>query len=65
MDGKRNMGEWLELVLLALVAAGTIVTATEIRAIARDGLSLEISVDQVEEIVDAYRAAVSDMQEGE
>ena len=39
---EKSKERWLERILLAIIAAATIVTACEMRMIVRDGLSMEI-----------------------
>lgn len=55
-------GRWLERILLAIIAAGTIVTAVEVSKIAKEGFEIVLTEGEVNEIVEAYEAARSDME---
>lgn len=57
-----NKTDRIKTVLLAIIAAGTIVTAVEVSRIARNGFSIELTDKEVNEIVEAYSAAVEDME---
>ena len=57
MKGERT----LEKVLLALIAAATIVTAVSVREIARNGFSIELTAEEAQKVVEAYEQAVKDM----
>lgn len=52
--------ERIKLVLLGLIALGTTVTAAVAIEVAREGLSMEISLEEAEEIEAAYNAAMED-----
>ena len=59
MKGERT----LEKVLLALIAAATIITAVSVREIARNGFSIELTAEEAQKVVEAYDQAVKDMGE--
>lgn len=54
--------EKVKLVLLGLVALGTTVTAIEVSRIAMNGFAIELTADEAKDIVDAYNAAIEDME---
>lgn len=56
-----NKTERIKVVLLGLVALGTTVTAAVAIEVAREGLSMEISLKEAEEIEAAYNAAMEDL----
>ena len=54
--------EVIELVLLAVIAVAGCVTAAVAIKVAREGLSMEISMEEASEIEAAYNAAMEDMR---
>lgn len=56
-----NKTERIKVVLLGLIALGTTVTAAVAIEVAREGLSMEISLKEAEEIEAAYNAAMEDL----
>lgn len=54
--------ELLELVLLAVIAVAGCVTAAVAIKVAREGLQMEISMEEASEIEAAYLQAVEDME---
>ena len=59
--------EILKVVLLGAMTIGTAVTAVQVTRLVRNGLSMEISIEEAEQLAgkvnEAREAAISDMKE--
>lgn len=67
---KQELAEWLKMALLGVIAISGIITAKEVKRVARDGFEMEITMEQADSLVqkanEAKEAALEDMvEEGE
>lgn len=54
--------EKIKMVLLGLITACCIVTAASVAKVASEGFEIVLTAEEVDEIVEAYEAARSDME---
>ena len=64
---KQELAEWLKMALLGVIAISGIITAKEVKRVARDGFEMEITMEQADSLVqkanEAKAAAFKDMGE--
>ena len=62
---KQELAEWLKVALLGVIAISGVITAKEVKRVARDGFEMEITMEQADSLVrnasEAKAAAMEDM----
>ena len=63
---KQELAEWLKMALLGVIAISGIITAKEVKRVAREGFEMEITMEQADSLVqkanEAKDAAFKDME---
>lgn len=48
---KQELAEWLKVALLGVIAISGVITAKELKRVARDGFEMEITMEQADSLV--------------
>ena len=65
---KQELAEWLKMALLGVIAISGIITAKEVKRVARDGFEMEITMEQADSLMqeaNKAKAAAFENMEGE
>ena len=65
---KQELAEWLKMALLGVIAISGIITAKEVKRVARDGFEMEITMEQADSLMreaNRAKAAAFENMEGE
>lgn len=60
---KSEKFEWVVVALLAITAIGSSVTAYEVVRMAKNGLNVELTTEEAEEVLSAKEVAENDMND--